>query len=266
MRLNLIVATAFAFLFAASASQAESWSNEFKNFTGCRFEPVLDMQPNSMQLVADPANPDNPNTVLAFSVTPKKCIGNDCNHQSVRSALAQCREGNHPKELWYGWEMFLPKDFPHDGQQIRGFQQFAEWKDQDQCGIASTAVDAYTGSDFLEWVLHVPTGKKPGQFGGDCQQVKNFPLARVSSILGKWVKFELYAVWSKGSDGRFELYVDGAKRVNYSGPTCVNCDQRNGAIFGNYLCCTPDSKAVLPSTVYYRSISSAPKREELIWD
>ncbi len=266
MRLNLVFAVIAVLLTSVMPSHAENWQAKFRNFTGCSFERVPNMEPKSMALVPDPADAARPNTVLAFTVTPRKCIGSDCDQQSVRSAVKQCQEGNHPKEQWYGWEMYLPTDFPHSGQQVRGFQQFAEWKDQDQCGIAATAIDSYMGGEFLTWVMHVPTGKKPGRFGGDCQQTKNFALARVSSLVGKWVKFELHAVWSKGSDGKFELFVDGAQRVNHSGPTCVNCDRRNQALFGNYLCCTPDSRSVLPSTVYFRSISSAKTRQELVWE
>jgi hypothetical protein len=266
MKLRLISATILVFLTAAAPSHAESWSSKFKNFTGCSFEQVPNMQPDSMKLVADPANPSSANTVLSFTVTPQKCIDSDCEQQSARSAVKQCQEGNQPKEIWYGWEMYLPANFPHNGQQIRGFQQLVEWKDQNECGTASTAIDAYLGGEFLTWIMQVPTGKKQEQFGGSCDQIKNFALARVDAIVGKWIKFELYAVWSKGSDGRFELYVDGVKRVNYSGPTCVNCDRRNQAAFGNYICCTPNSEKLLPSTVYYRSISSAKRREELIWE
>lgn len=266
MRFGLLLAAVFGILVSTTPSQAENWRSKFDNFTGCAFEKVPNMQPKSMQLVVDPADPESTKKVLAFSVVPRKCIGGDCDQQSVRSAVKQCQVGNHPKEIWYGWEMFLPSDFPRNGQQIRGFQQFAEWKDQDQCGIASTAINAFAGGKVLSWIMHVPTGQKPGQFGGDCQQTREFVLAKVSSIVGKWLKFELYAVWSEGNDGRFEMFVDGVRRVNYSGPTCVNCHKRNQALFGNYLCCTPDSKKVLPSTVYFRSISSAKTREKLIWE
>jgi hypothetical protein len=245
--------------FTSTPVAAQSWRTEFKNFGGCAFERVPNMQPKSMQLVADPVDPKNPNKVLAFSVVPKECIGDDCSSQSARSAVKQCQEGNHPREIWYGWEMFLPQDFPHDGQQIRGFQQFAEWKDQDQCGIASTAIDSNLGGKFLNWVLQMPKGK-------DCLKTRDFPLGLVSTFLGKWTKFELFAIWSEDLDGRFELYVDGVKMVDFTGQTCTNCSNRNQALFGNYLCCTPDSKKVLPSTVYYRSISSAKTREQIIWE
>ena len=266
MQFLVAILTLTTILFSSTPVLAQSWRAELKNFSGCAFEKVPNMQPKSMQLVADPADPENPNDVLAFTVVPKKCIGGDCDQQSVRSAVKQCQEGNQPREIWYGWELFLPVDFPHDGQQIRGFQQFVSWKDQDQCGIAAIGSDAYLGGKFLNWIMHVPTGKKAGPFGGDCQKTTDIPLGRVSGFLGKWTKFELFAIWSEGLDGHFELYVNGAKMVDYSGQTCTNCSNRNQAAFGNYLCCTPDSKKVLPSTAYFRSISSAKTRENLIWE
>lgn len=265
MRMLVVVLAIIVTATTFAPSVAHAWRSEFRNFDGC-FEKVPNLQPKSIKLVHDPTDPANPNEVISFTVVPKKCIGPDCDQQSARSAVKQCEGTKQPKEIWYGWEMFLPVDFPHNGEQIRGFQQFVQWKDQPQCRLVGLAIDANLGGTTLDWGMEKPTGVKPGQYGGDCQQIMKYQIAKVSNLLGKWQKFELFARWSEGDDGRFVLYLNGEVKVDYRGITCFNCGSRNAAAFGNYICCTPDSKRLLPSTVYYRSISSAKRREDLIWE
>ena len=220
-------------------------------------------QPNGFAMVRDPADASNRQKVYRFSVRPSQCIGGDCQQQSARSSLQQGNNVRQPEEAWYGWDIYFPAGFPTGDRLISGLETFNEWKDQDQCDLVSLSITR--GQRKLVWHMEAPTGKAMTQFGGDCRMVFEKPVASVSDLVGSWHRFELFARWSGGADGRFVLYLDGKAKVDYSGRTCNENSARNYHLFGNYLCCTPDSTRIAESTVYYRFISRASSRAGLKW-
>lgn len=271
MMVRLVLASFLVLAAICNTALAGRGGYAVPGFGSATFSLADRSQRGGFRMVEDPIDPANRSRVYSFTISPAKCRGADCAQQSVRSALVQSPDAVQPKEAWYGWEIYFPRDFPFATRQSRGFQQFNEWKDQPQCGLASIALDntywvAGLRDTSLSWVMKRPTGKPAGRTGEDCETYFKTGIAEMSDIVGSWRRFELFARWSRKDDGRFLLYLDGKLVLDYKGKTCFSdCSRMNYHIFGNYLCCTPDTKAVANATVYYRFISRARSRDRLIW-
>ena len=222
-------------------------------------------QPGGFSMVKDPLDASNSKKVYKFSIAPGPCVKQDCEQQSARGSVQQVSQAKQPKEAWYGWDMYFPTDFPYGINQIRGHQIFPEFKDQHQCQLVALTTNPHSNGQNLSWSMEKPTGIKATQFGGDCTPVFEKPVAKFRDIVGAWHRYELFVRWSKKDDGKFLMYLDGKLVVEYAGFTCFECDKMNQFYFGNYLCCTPDTKQLKAAIVYYRYVSSAKSREALLW-
>lgn len=250
--------------FGSLAGPALAWEKTLPGFNGYRFIATGTNQEGGIQMVPDPIDPSNPSDVYRFSIAPGPCVGSDCDHQSARATVQQSTDAKQPKEVWYGWDIYFPPDFPINGKQTNGKWLFNEWKDQ-SCNLASLSLDANLGGRDLIWEMSVLSGKAADGKGNDCKAVMREPLAKMSTLVGSWHRFEIFARWTKNGDGRFIIYLDGEVKLDYTGVTCSNCDRMNYYLFGNYLCCTESTEKIQPSTVYYRYLSRAKKREDLQW-
>lgn len=251
-------------LFATSSAAVARNELTINGFGQDRFFLADNSQPKGFAMVKDPIDLTNKENVYRFKVRPARCIGSDCQQQSARSSLQQRHNVKQPKEAWYGWEIYFPKEFPIGDSLVSGIEIFNEWKDQDQCVLVSLAI--FRGERRLSWHMEEPTGGKATQNGGDCRLVFDQTIGFMSDLTGSWHRFELSARWSGGADGRFMLYLDGKLNSEYSGRTCNENCAKNYHLFGNYLCCTPDTKSIAETTVYYRHISRAEAREGLNWE
>lgn len=255
-----------SFMLGSAIAQSDGRGYTFPGFKSAFF-----LSPNSQKggfsFVKDPVDASNKKKVLKFTVKPARCIGADCSPQSVRSSINQYPSAVQPLEGWYGWEMLFPQDFPAGYDQSTGFQQFNEFKDQLQCGLASLAINLMSRDSYLIWRMHRPTGKQyQSQKGEDCKPTYEKYVVSLNEIKGSWHRFELYAKWTRKNDGIFDLYLDGKRVVEYRGPTCfADCTKMNYYAVGNYLCCTPNTKKIAEATVYYRYISRAKSRDKLQW-
>lgn len=243
---------------------ALAWKKTLPGFNGYRFSETGTNQEGGVQMVPDPIDPGNADDVYRFSIKPGPCVGSDCDHQSARATVQQRPDAKQPHEVWYGWDIYFPPDFPINGKQSSGKWLFNEWKDQ-SCNLASLSLDANLGGSELIWEMSKLSGKAADGKGNDCMAVMRAPLGKMSKLLGSWHRFEVYARWTKSDDGRFIIYMDGEVKLDYSGVTCSNCDRMNFYLFGNYLCCTESTTSIQPSTVYYRYLSRAKRREDLQW-
>lgn len=109
------------------------------------------------------------------------------------------------------------------------------------------------------------SGKAADGKGNDCKAVMRERLTKMSTLVGSWYRLEIFTRWTKNEDGRFIIYLDGAVKLDYKGVKCSNFDRMYYYLFGNYLCCTESTEQIQPSTVYYRYLSRAKKRENLQW-
>jgi len=176
---------------------------------------------------------------------------NDCENDQQRSELTERKKttisGN---EYWYGWSVYLPRDFVHLYPAISTIGQFHQDHSHPvwlfQLNENAYAVSELTkGAIFSEWQL-----------------------AKIDEMKGKWTKLEIHVKWSKNDDGFLRVWVNGKQKVNYIGGTMtakkvffkygINQRQLAGYKFkGNY-------KDPIPTQiVYYSNVKRANSRENL---
>ena len=54
---------------------------------------------------------------------------------------------------------------------------------------------------------------------GDCAHTERIPFTSIQKLRGKWTEFVMYSRWENNQDGRFVIYLDGVKVVDYKGRT-----------------------------------------------
>lgn len=188
----------------------------------------------------------------------------DCTYNSVRSQLVE-RGYNKPKikqpdAAWYGFDFLMTKQFPTGSSQITGLYNFAQWKGNN-CPHVSIVSHERSHQLFLQ--LMRTTGVN------DCEPLVRKPLLSLNSIKGKWTRFEVFARWSTGSDGKIIVYANGKQVGTYSGVTLVAKPSENGRSiknhfdFGPYLCCTSGIAKIRPGTLFYANVARAGSREAL---
>ena len=224
-------------------------------------------QPDGFSMVKDPVPGTAGNkSVFEFSVVPRPCFNDDCQQQSARSTVQQYN-AKHPEESWYGWDMYFPEDFAYGSKQVDGFNIYNEWKDHDNCmlvgltNFGGVVEPGFNRPDLeLSWRMANPN------LPGDCKLVLRKPIAEFKDLLGKWNRFEVFIKWSKGKDGKVNIFLDGVLKLDYSGETCfVNCNDKIYYLFGHYICCTANTESIVASKVYYKNISRSKKRSGLKW-
>jgi len=224
-------------------------------------------QPGSYSRISDPTATAPTSKVYRFSVSADFCssqkykdgASDDCKFQSVRSLLVEDVWKQNvlvqPDQLWYGWYMYLPADFPLKGKQVSGQYMFAEFHNG-QCPHLAL-VNQTNESNSLYLVSNRALG------GYRCAQDMKIKVGNLQQMLGRWVRFEMYVDWSK-DDGAVELYVDGQAAVNYEGRTLTaGYEDLNHFNFGMYLCCTAGVRLVQDATVLFAGVKSASKRSGL---
>jgi hypothetical protein len=221
-------------------------------------------QPGGFKTDKDPVDETNLTNVFKFSVVPRKCFKDDCLQQSARATVEQV-EGKQPAEAWYGWDIYFVPGFPTASNQVPSLEIFTEFKDTRKCLLVGLTTKPNGYDPFLSWSMQKPTGKEVTADGGDCIDISAIRVAAIKDLEGAWHRFELYAKWDKGNEGKFQMFIDGKQVMDYSGITCFSCDKLNYFLFGNYICCTPGTEQIVPSTVYYRFVSRAKRREDLVW-
>ena len=219
------------------------------------FRRSLSNTPYGYQVTADPTGTAPVPIVERFEVRPGDCghnqVSDDCSTDRERSELVQ-RGARYPDqtEMWYGWYVFFPEDFPNINPTRTTFAQFHQ--------------------EGAEPILMFLT-KPEGYYGEVRDQEK--PIQEISVIdenekwRGKWLRVEVHAKWSRGDDGFIEIYRDGIKRGEYHGITL----EGEGIFFkygiyrsGISRYKEAQNKAEAPTQiVYFTGIKAGDTREEI---
>ena len=149
----------------------------------------------------------------------------DCGQNSVRSEISQ-NSSHQPKESWYRWNVFLPKDFPiqEGGKLLLG--QFHNG----ECPHVS-----FTSGGRDEGTIYFETMKT---WQGDCASTTRIPFTSIQKLKGKWTEFVMYSRWENNQDGRFVIYLDGVQVIDYKGRTLTKGKEKvNYVKVGIYQCC-----------------------------
>ncbi len=209
--------------------------------------------------------------VQMFKLDPTKCVNGDCNansaraqmHEDVYTGRSKGKSGQ-PKEAWYSWEIYIPPDFPYGSKQARGGLQFTEFKHTNHCASVNLVHTSGYDDDDLYWRVTKYTGASPDLVAEECKLVRQTRVARLRDLVGRWTKFELFVRWSREGDGKMQLFVDGRKKVDFDGATCLeDCEKFNPFYYGIYLSNAPSRKLIDDTYVLFKNVDRAASREEL---
>lgn len=209
--------------------------------------------------------------VQMFILDPTKCIGSDCDansaralmHEDVYTGRAKGKSGQ-PREAWYSWEIYLPPDFPYGSRQAKGGLQFAEFKHTNHCASVNLVHTPGYDDDDLFWRITKYTGASPDQIAEECKLVRQTRVARLRDLVGRWTKFELFVRWSREGDGKMQLFVDGERKVDFDGATCLeDCDKFNPFYYGIYLSNASSRASIKEAFVLFRNVDRAATRGAL---
>lgn len=166
----------------------------------------LNIKSHGYEVQEDFTNQAPSKTIEKFEVRNGDCYWNenwnDCNEDRQRSELSERNKlTSNGDEYWYGWSIYLPKDFTHLHPAIVGLGQFHQ-KDSHPVWLFELLEDSYTLSELTR-----------GAF------FDNWQLMKLKDMRGKWSNIKVHVKWSKKDDGFFKVWVNDNLKVNYVGNT-----------------------------------------------
>ena len=230
--------------------------------------------PDTAVIIKDPTGKAPTENVYSFSIVSDFCQsrkydnfdGSDCKNHSVRSQMHETLvdksrpEVTQPKQAWYGWYMYFPKDFAYGKKQPNGGYTFFYWHGSP---CPHVTIDNFDHQWLTLHVNDVIFDRKNHQ-KFQCVVRTSIYIQKISSMLGKWNRFEASIKWSKESDGNIQLYMNGKKVANYDGPNVIPFqNSRNSVQFGLYLHQAKDMATIAPTGMYFAAVKSAKDREGL---
>lgn len=240
------------------------------------FEESLNSKINSHSFVSNPDGSDE--IVEYFYIDGTACRGEDCKYGSVRSAVdsniwddRRPRSVTSPQQAWYSFEIFFPQDTSIHPIAEPSTIILVEFKESNECAsFAFTKNDNNNSQSELNFFLAEYTGGLDSRFVGAPEECLSYYEAKISDIkplLGRWVRFEYFVRWSQDNDGYIVVFQDGKKVLERIGRTCHStsqCLQRNIHYYGLYQPNNPNLADINTTEAYYRNVSMAQKRENLV--
>ena len=255
--ISLFLLVLMCTVFVPGVSQAEK-SYPFK------FNPSELTPKGSITKVQDPMNPSAPK-VQKFYIDGTRIEAADRPYNSVRAVMREDIYSNRPKgkngqpkEAWYGWDIYFPKDFPSGPQQTKGGVRFFNFKHTNECSSMQLVHQPGYGDHDLFWRMSRVDANI------DCPTVREVKVADIRKLKGKWTRFEIFVRWSREGDGIAEVYVDGTRKVHFEGVTCIeDCYKFNPFAYGIYKSNSPSLASIKPSYVLFKNVSRGKTRQDL---
>ena len=240
------------------------------------FKETLNNKTNSHSFVSNPDGSEE--TVESFYIDGTACRGEDCKYGSVRSSVStniwddvRPRSITSPKQAWYSFEIFFPEGTPTYRVENPNTIVLVEFKEENECASFAFAKNNNgTSNSEFNFFLAEYTEQKDARFvgaPGECLSYFETEVANISDMIGKWVRFEYFVKWSENEDGYLVVHQDGRKILERSGRTCSSnrqCLTRNIHYYGLYQPNNEDMSKIDSLTAYYRNVSMAQKRENLV--
>ena len=132
------------------------------------------------------------------------------------------------KEYWYGFSIFLPKDFTVNENweilaQWHGCPDFGIGEDWRSPVMALLTHNPNFSSSWAAWTLNLRwDSKRNTQESGETvyEGTETFELGAYET--GVWTDWVFHVRWSYESDGFLEIWKNGVKILYYEGPNCFN--------------------------------------------
>lgn len=241
------------------------------------FDIVHNHKKGSYGLAIDPSGKSS-ELVEKFYIDGTKCLGVDCEFGSVRSVLVQDYgdEKYKPAKSWYSFEVFLPSNYPIKSKHKGRYHSLVSFKEN--MGCATTMFGMWPGYNDTEFMIthfyiepeNVRFMEKRNAPDDMCKLRFQKKVGNPRNMRGRWTRFEYYIHWTVEDAGKFIIYNNGRKMMDYTGPTCSSkklCLGKNNHYYGLY---SPNNKnrgglkSVEPATIYYRNVSRADTRDQLV--
>ena len=126
-------------------------------------------------------------------------------------------------EYWATWSMYLAADFPTNQKWATLFQR----KFDNKARSTKTWFGINVHGDKIDYTL-------PQSCALSACDYNQFFLTSVSAARGKWINFRIHEKASTGSDGLFELYMDGRLIQRRYGPTIEDASADHNFHYGYY--------------------------------
>lgn len=192
-----------------------------------------------------------------FEVRPGDCDSNsgwnDCTNDRERSELSQRTRRATPGTMaWYGWSIYLPKDYVNVFPTKVALGQFHQ-QDAHVIWMFQNADGGYYLDDQV-----------PGKTR------RYYPLIAKGEMRGRWHRIEVQVNWQTDATGYFRVWVDGVQKVDYAGPTMTA--RKVYFKYGLYRSFLSRYKTknhtdqVPAQTVYYANVKRAVTRNGLLPD
>ena len=234
-----------ALVVSACAASSPSGLGEFRR--------SLNTTEHGYRVIEDPTGAAQARMVERFEVRPGDCgieAGyNDCQNDRERSELAQVPGGRIPvgTEAWYGWDLYMPANFPNVFPTKTVLGQFHQ-----------------TGSHPLFMFLHTGDGLVlDNQIDRSAQDL----LIPEAQLRGRWHRVMVFARWRKDATGLLRVFVDGDLKSEYRGATVTAHEVylKYGVYraFISRFKTARNTDAVPAQIAYFANVASAPTREDL---
>jgi len=160
-------------------------------------------------IIPDPTGTAPTAMVERFEVRDGDCAfdgyWSDCATDRERSELTQPKYSpnrfSNGSETWVGWWIYFPEGFESGDPASVNIGQFHEASGS---GVSNMFKASYGGYYFDN---HLPSNSDL------------ITLIPREEAIGRWHRIELHVRWSRKSDGFFEVYVNGDRKVNYHART-----------------------------------------------
>lgn len=204
MLLNFKYSIALAAVLFCVGACVEAFALDRGSFGA--FHRSLNNKRHGYSVVPDPTGSAPAKQVERFEVRPGDCwrdkVWDDCKRDRERSELTESKKNTHPGgEYWYGWSIYLPSDWTNVWPTKVALGQFHQLK-----AHVVWMFQNDRGGLFLDQQVSGRTDRK-------------YPLLEAEEMAGRWNRIEVHARWSHDADGFLRVYVNGERKVDYSGQT-----------------------------------------------
>ena len=133
--------------------------------------------------------------------------------------LATGKQQRLGTDVWLGWSVFVPKDFPQQGKKMNvKLGQFH------QLGGSGPELLFQLDDNSYSAALNDPSKRDSDPM----RPSKSFTVTKLASnksMRGKWTRIVVNARWSRGSDGFVSIWVDGKQAMSFTGPNTNDTDK-----------------------------------------
>lgn len=137
----------------------------------------------------------------------------DCDRDRERIEFAERPPGQRKGiDYWYAWSVYLPSDFPRNGPINIKLGQFHQRGDSGP-ELLFQFYDRGLAVELSDPVRRDSDPMKP------IPPLVEWPLTDRATMMGRWTRVMLNARRSTGADGYLRIWINGAQKVSYDGPT-----------------------------------------------